>query len=175
MKKFQSYEQFETELKQEAIPEIDLNKVKMTVSELSSIDRKPFSTKRKIVLVAVVLLFTMCFGTVAMALYNGWQIKNKKGDVILDYSKGETIELNKLVRGWDERLKFYEVEDEILESLTSGEMAYFLVAKEYEISKYFPILQIEERITDLKKLKESTTTEFKLPSIYLTAISLNMA
>lgn len=163
MKKFQSYDQFEAEWKKESIHEIDLDKVKAKVIGPADNDRKMLVNKRKMTLVIAMVVFTLCLGTVVMAVYNGWQLKNKQGDILLNYAKGEMTEMNRLVRGMNARLEFYEAEDEALESLAPGEMAYFLVVKEYEISKYLPVLQREEKITDLDKLKNITITKFKLP------------
>lgn len=163
MKKFQSYDQFEAELKKESISEIDLDKVKAKVIGLDDSHRRAFSNRRKMILVIAVVIFTLGFGTVAVAIYNGWQLKNKKGDVVLNYTKGEMPEFSRMLRGWDARLKFFEIEDETLANLAPREMAYFLVVKEYEICKNFVVLQKEEKLSDLKKLKESTTTEFKVP------------
>lgn len=163
MKKFQSYNQFEAEWKKESIPEMDLGLVKSKVIGLDNCNKQTYKKKPKVALVVAVAIFTLCFATVVMAIFNGWQLKNNKGDVLLNFVKGEIPEMNKIVRGVNARLEFYEVEDEILESLAPGDMAYFLVVKEYEISKYLPVLQKEERITDMQKLKESTITKFKIP------------
>ncbi len=164
MKKFQSYEQFEAEFKKESIPELDLNIVKSEVIGLWISDKQVFRSKRKMIAVIAVLVLTLCFGTVAMALYNGWQLKNQKGKVVLDYVKGDSVELSKTLRSYIVvDYKIHIIEDETLASLAPGETSYFLIAKTYEISKYFDTLQKKEKIYDLKELRESTTTKFKVP------------
>ncbi len=160
---FQSYEQFEAEFKKESIPELDLNIVKSEVVGLCISDKQIFKSKRKMIAVIAVLVLTLCFGTVAMALYNGWQLKNQKGKVVLDYVKGDSTELSKTLRGYFVDYKFFDIKDDTLASLAPREAAYFLVVEGYEISKYFDTLQKEEKIYDLKELRESTTTKFKVP------------
>lgn len=164
MKKFQSYNQFEAELKKESIPEIDLDKVKQEAVGLGGKDKQIFKSRRKMIAVIAVLVLTLCFGTVAMALYNGWQLKNKKGDVVLNYTKGEQSDFSKWARSntsYDYKLNF--IIEDTLASLKTEEVAYFLIAKQYEIAKYFPVLQKEDKIYDIEKLRKSTTTKFKVP------------
>lgn len=167
MKKFQSYNQFEAEWKKEGIPEIDLDKVKSKVINSNRIDLQPYRGRQRMVLVAVVVIFTLCFTTIAIAIYNGWQLKNNKGDVVLSYSESEKSEVANFERGAKEGAKFAKEQQELRESLAPGEVAYFLVTKEYGISKFFRVLQKEVRISDIEKLMESTTTKFKIPQ-YLT-------
>lgn len=164
MKKFQSYNQFEAELKKESIPEIDLDKVKSAVIGLGGSNKPIFKSKRKMIAVIAVFILTLCFCTVVMAFYNGWQLKNKKGDVVLNYTKGEQSDSSKWARSYtsyDYKLNF--IIEDTLASLKTEEVAYFLIAKQYEIAKYFPVLQKEDKIYDIEKLRKSTTTKFKVP------------
>lgn len=163
MKKFQSYNQFEAEFKMESIPEIDLDKVKQEIVGLCGSDKQIFRRRRKIITVVAVFILTLCFCTVVMAFYNGWQLKNKKGDVVLNYVKGDPADLSKSLRGYFVDPKFFLIKDDTLSSLAPGETAYFLVVEGYEISKYFDTLQKKEKIYDLEELKKSTTTKFKVP------------
>ena len=163
MKRFQSYEQFEEGLKKESIPDIDFEKIKTRTIEMDNYKVKTRG-KRRVVLVVAVAILTMCFGTVAMAVYNGWQLKNDKGDVVFDYSKLENKEVYKWLDAVTIESNYGIIKKELQESLAPGEMAYFLVTEAYEIDKLCSILQVDgENIFDLEKLRESTITKFKTP------------
>lgn len=165
MKKFQSYEHFEAELKKECIPNIDLENIKACASELDSY-KQITRSKRKMVFVIAVVILTMCFGTVAMAVYNGWQLMNDKGEVVYDYTHLGNTELFEWLDAARAESDYGLIREELQESLAPGEMAYFLVTEAYEIDKLYNILQVEEeKIYDMEKLRESTITKFKVPQV----------
>jgi hypothetical protein len=163
VKKLQSYEQFETELKKESIPDISLDNINTKVKDYGY--RPLIANRRKLIAVIAAIIVTMSFSMVVVAVYNGWQLKNTSGEVVFDfsqYNKQELVDLTKHINlSFD--AEYSEAKVEAIEGLAPGEMAYFMIAEEYETNKLCNVLQKEVVFHDLQALKASTTTKLKVP------------
>ena len=164
MKTFQSYNQFESELKRERTPAIDLEKVKMEVRKAAMGSRRSVKSRRRMVGLVAAVVLMLSLGTIAWAVVNGWQLQNARGEVILKYAQKENKEFFKeLDRFQLESPHYGMVHEELRESLVPGEAAYFIVTKGYEAEPYCHVLQKAEKVLDMDELKERTTTQFKVP------------
>lgn len=157
MKKYHSFEDFSQALKEEKVPDIDINIIKEVTTNKMPI--KSIGRSRRLTTVLITALLVLCIGAAAIAadtIVSKWQLLNRKGEVVLEYS-------NNLLTGDDamqalDADSFYDtIENNIKSNLQKGEAA--IVATKDRIG----FLEYAEYTEDIDLLKQESSFRFKAP------------